>query len=124
MQVLQELRVVTSQFTAAGMQITPEQGQFMAMLVKLIGAKNYLEIGVFTGYSLISTVLALPPDGKAVALDRDPRALEVARQFVEKAGVSSKVDIREGPAMESLQDVRNEYGEGQFDLVFIGALLH
>ena len=61
LQVLQELRVVTSGFTASRMQITPEQGQFMAMLVKLIGAKNYLEIGVFTGYSLISTALALPP---------------------------------------------------------------
>jgi O-methyltransferase len=124
LQILKELRDVTAQFRAAGMQVTPEQGQFMAMLVKLTGAKHYLEIGVFTGYSLISAALALPPDGKAVALDRDPRALEVARQFVEKAQVSSKVDIRQGPAMDSLQDVRSEYGEDQFDLVFIGALPH
>lgn len=123
MQVLQELRVATSAFTASQMQITPEQGQFMAMLVKLIGAQNYLEIGVFTGYSLISTALALPPDGKAVALDRDPRALEVARRFVEQAGVSSKIDIREGPAMESLEDVHKDYGPGHFDLAFIGAWL-
>ena len=121
LQVLQELRVVTSGFTASRMQITPEQGQFMAMLVKLIGAKNYLEIGVFTGYSLISTALALPPEGMAVGLDRDPRALDVARQFVEQAGLSCQIDIREGPAMASLDDVREEYGEGQFDLVFIDA---
>lgn len=123
MQVLQELRVATSAFTASQMQITPEQGQFMAMLVKLTGAQNYLEIGVFTGYSLISTALALPSGGKAVALDRDPRALEVARQFVQQAGLCSKVDIREGPAMESLEAVSKEYGHEHFDLVFIGALL-
>lgn len=115
---------MTSNFTASQMQITPEQGQFMAMLVRLIGAQHYLEIGVFTGYSLISTALALPPEGKAVALDRDPRALEVARKFVEQAGVASKVDIREGPAMESLKDLHDEYGQGHFDLVFIGAILH
>jgi predicted O-methyltransferase YrrM len=122
LQVLQELRIATSAFTASQMQITPEQGQFMAMLVKLIGARNYLEIGVFTGYSLIATALALPADGCAVALDRDPRALKVARQFVAQAGVVSKVDIREGPALELLEDVGQEYGAGHFDLVFIGVL--
>lgn len=121
LQVLQELRVATSEFTASQMQITPEQGQFMAMLVKLMGVQKYLEIGVFTGYSLISTALALPPGGKAVGLDRDPRALAVARQFVHQAGVLSQVDIREGPAMESLDRVREDYGQGQFDLVFIDA---
>lgn len=113
--------MATSEFTASRMQITPEQGQFMAMLVKIMGVKNYIEIGVFTGYSLIATALALPPDGMAIALDRDPRALKVARQFVEQAGISSRVDIREGPALESLKDVRQEFGLDQFDLVFVGA---
>jgi predicted O-methyltransferase YrrM len=102
------------------MQTAPEQGQFMAMLVKLLGVRRYLEIGVYTGYSLIATTMALPDDGKGVALDRDERTMAVAEQYAERAGLLERIDFRQGPAMESLEDVCKDYGLDSFDLAFIG----
>eukprot|EP00892_Ulva_mutabilis_P000639 jgi/Ulvmu1/10576/UM065_0030.1 len=108
-------------FDSPDMQITPEQGQFMAMLTRLIEAKTYLEVGVFTGYSLLSVMSALPNDGQAVALDKDQEALAMAKRYVEEAGLTDLADFRTGPAMESLQGVIADYGFQAFDIAFIDA---
>lgn len=119
-QVLQRLREETAALRGARMQITPEQGQFMAQLAQLLGVRKYLEIGVFTGYSALAVALALPPDGTVVALERDPRPLEMAKRFWGEAGVSNKVECRVGPAAEALPEVAKSHGR-TFDMAFVGA---
>lgn len=121
MQVLAQLRVETAGEKGAKMQITPEQGAFMAMLARMLGVKRYLEIGVFTGYSSLAVALALPPDARVVALDIDARPVEMARKYWALGGVEALVDCRIGPALESLVGVSEEYGAGSFDLAFVGA---
>lgn len=120
LQVLQALREETAALRGARMQITPEQGQFMAQLAQLLGARKYLELGVFTGYSALAVALALPADGAVVALERDPQPLEMARKFWAEAGVASKVDCRVGPAAETLVGVERDHGR-TFDMAFVGA---
>lgn len=103
------------------MQIAPEQGQFMASLVQLMGASRALEIGVFTGYSALWTALALPPEGKLVACDIDDHWTSVAQRYWAEAGVEDKIDLRIGPALETL-DWLISIGEGNnYDFVFIDA---
>ncbi len=120
--LLAELREKTSELPLHLMQISPEQGQFLSLLVKAIGARRTLEVGVFTGYSLLSTALALPADGSVVALDLDEGWAAMALEFCERAGVADKVDFRLGDARETLADLLREEGApGSFDFVFIDA---
>src|SRR5262245_24862739 len=92
-------REETQQLPMAGMQIAPEQGAFLALLVRLIGATRCLEIGVFTGYSSLSVALALPPNGHIVALDVSKDFTDRARKYWKEAGVEKKIDLRLGPGV-------------------------
>jgi len=120
-EVLTKLRQETSQHSSSIMQIAPDQGQFMAMLVKLLGAKKTLDIGVFTGYSSLVVALALPEDGKVVACDRDPRATEIARRYWQEAGVADKIELRLAPALDTLDQLIAGGESGSFDFAFIDA---
>jgi caffeoyl-CoA O-methyltransferase len=104
----------------AQMQIGEDQGAFMALMAKLIGAKRYLEVGTFTGYSALAVTLALPPDGKAVCLDISKEFTDLARGYWKEAGVDSKIDLRLGPAVDAM-DKMIAAGEAPFDFVFIDA---
>ncbi|MEN9235717.1 MAG: class I SAM-dependent methyltransferase [Gloeomargarita sp. GMQP_bins_25] len=119
--LLQQLRSETQGLPGAEMQIAPDQGQFMALLVQLMGARRALEIGVFTGYSSLVVALALPADGRLVACDIDPETTQVARRYWEKAGVAHKIDLRIGPAQATLADLLAQGEAGQYDFAFIDA---
>lgn len=119
--VLRELREATAGMPHAGMQISPEQGQFMALLVRLMGARRALEVGVFTGYSALSVALALPPDGKVIACDVSEEWTAMARRYWDKAGVSQKIDLELAPALETLDKLLAAGGAGKFDFAFIDA---
>lgn len=119
--VLRQLREETARHSLANMQISPEQGQFMALLVELTGARNILEIGVFTGYSSTSLAMALPVDGKLTACDISKKHTEVARRYWELASVAHKVDLRLGPALDTLDNLLAEGLAGSYDLAFIDA---
>jgi len=115
------LRAATRKHPHAGMQIAPEQGQFMAMLVKLLGARRTIEIGVFTGYSALSVALALPDDGKLLACDISDEYTRIGQPFWEQAQVASKIDLHLAPALKTL-DARLASGEsGHYDFAFIDA---
>jgi caffeoyl-CoA O-methyltransferase len=119
--VLRELRDEThAKMEDAGMQIAPEQGQLMALLARAIGAKRYLEIGVFTGYSSLAMALALPADGKIVACDVSEEYTGMAKRYWERAGVSGKIDLRIAPALETLAALRAA-NVAPFDMAFIDA---
>ncbi|SMF96434.1 Predicted O-methyltransferase YrrM [Methylomagnum ishizawai] len=120
-EVLRELREETARHPRGGMQIAPEQGQFMALLVALTGAKNLLEIGVFTGYSSIRLALALPAEGCITACDISEEYTQVARRYWERAGVADQIDFRLGSALETLDGLIAEGRAGQYDLAFIDA---
>lgn len=113
-------REETQKMPMALMQIAPEQGALLAMLAKLTNAKRYVEIGTFTGYSALSVALAMPDDGKLVALDVSKEFTDHARGFWKEAGVADKIDLRLGPGLEAL-DRMISAGEGPFDLAFIDA---
>jgi predicted O-methyltransferase YrrM len=104
-----------------GIQSSPEQVQFIALLVRLIGARRCLEIGVFTGYSALGVALALPPDGTIVACEVDAEAGAVARAHWQRAGVAAKIDLRIAPALETLDSLLAEGGAGSFDFAYIDA---
>ena len=119
--VLRELREATAGMRHAGMQISPEQGQFMALLARMLNARRTLEIGVFTGYSSLAVALALPADGQVIACDVSEEWTTMARRYWEKAGVSGRIDLRLAPAVKTL-DALLEAGEaGRFDFAFIDA---
>ncbi|MBF2080341.1 MAG: class I SAM-dependent methyltransferase [Synechococcales cyanobacterium T60_A2020_003] len=120
-EVLRQLREETTHHPMRQMQIAPEQGQFMAMLVKLIGAKKTLEIGVFTGYSSLVVALALPPDGQIIACDVSEDYTAIARRYWERAGVAHKIDLRIAPAVKTLDQLIAEGQSNQFDFAFIDA---
>lgn len=115
------LREATKSHPHAGMQIGPEQGQFMALLVRLIGARRTIEIGVFTGYSALSVALALPGDGYVLACDVSDEYTRIGRPYWQQAGVAHKIDLRLAPARDTL-DARLANGEAcTFDFAFIDA---
>lgn len=120
-EILRQLREETAHHPMGQMQIAPEQGQFMAMLVKLIGAKKTLEVGVFTGYSSLVVALALPPDGQIVACDVSEDYTAIARRYWQKAGVAHKIDLRIAPAVETLDQLIADGQSDQFDFAFIDA---
>ena len=105
----------------ARMQIAPDQGQFMALLVKMIGAKRALEIGTFTGYSSLVVALALPANGTLVALDNSEKWTAMARRYWTDAGVEEKIELRLGEALSSLGALLAEGEAGRFDFAFIDA---
>ena len=119
--ILKQLREETAKLSIARMQISPEQGQFMALLVQLMGAKKTLEIGVFTGYSALAVALTLPVDGKMIACEISEEYTAIAKDFWTRAGVSEKIDLRIAPALETLEKLITEGETGSFDLAFIDA---
>lgn len=120
-EVLKQLRKETATLPMRIMQIAPEQGQFMALLVKLIGAKKTLEVGVFTGYSTLVVALALPEDGKIIACDIDEQYTKIAQKYWQQAGVDRKIELRIAPALETLEQLIAEGQENTFDFAFIDA---
>ncbi|XP_028781831.1 caffeoyl-CoA O-methyltransferase 1-like isoform X1 [Neltuma alba] len=119
---LKELRDITAKHPWNLLAVSADEGQFLNLLVKLINAKNTLEIGVFTGYSLLATALALPEDGKILALDVNRADYELGLPVIEKAGVAHKIDFREGPALPVLdQLLTDEKNKGAFDFIFVDA---
>lgn len=119
--VLAQLRQETAQHPQSRMQIAPEQGQFMALLVQLMGAKKTLEVGVFTGYSTLAVALALPANGKIIACDVNEKDTAIARRYWKQAGVSEKIDLHIAPALETLDWLLATGQAGTFDLAFIDA---
>jgi predicted O-methyltransferase YrrM len=119
--VLKRLRTETATLPMAMMQIAPEQGQFMALLVELIGARHALEIGVFTGYSALCIARALPPDGCLVACDISVEWTTIAQRYWVEAGVSDRIDLRLAPALQTLDDLIATGQCGRYDFAFIDA---
>jgi predicted O-methyltransferase YrrM len=119
--VLVRLREETARLPEGRMQISPEQGQFMALLVELIGARRALEIGVFTGYSSTAVALALPPDGRLVACDVSDHWTRVAQRVWAEAGVSDRIELRLGPALGTLDALLADGQAGSFDFAFVDA---
>jgi predicted O-methyltransferase YrrM len=118
---LRRLREETAKLPMAGMQISPDQGQLMALLVRLIGARRCLEIGTFTGYSALAVALALPPEGRVVCCDVSEEYTEVARRAWASAGVANKIELHLAPARETLDKLRAAGPRGGFDFAFIDA---
>lgn len=115
------LREATRTHRYAGMQIAPEQGQLMALLARLLGARRTIEVGVFTGYSALSVALALPEDGRVLACDISDEFTRVGQPFWQQAGVAHKINLQLAPALQTL-DARLAAGEaGQYDFAFIDA---
>ncbi|MGB7442868.1 MAG: class I SAM-dependent methyltransferase [Coleofasciculaceae cyanobacterium] len=120
-EILRQLRQETADHPYGIMQIAPEQGQFMALLVQLLGAKKTLEIGVFTGYSSLSVALALPPNGQVIACDVSEEYTKIARRYWQAAGVEEKIDLRLAPALKTLDELLAAGEAGTFDFAFIDA---
>jgi predicted O-methyltransferase YrrM len=119
--ILTELRHQTHKMSMGQMQISPEQGQFMQLLIELINAKKTLELGVFTGYSTLAVALALPADGQVFACDINGEWTKIARKFWEKAGVAGKINLFLQPAVETLNQFLAAGHENTFDFAFIDA---
>ena len=119
--ILRRLRAETAGLPNANMQIAPEQGQFMALLARLTGARRVLEVGTFTGYSSLVVALALPSDGRLVACDVSEEWTAVARRYWDEAGVGEIIDLRLGAAVDTLDTLIDDGGAGTFDLAFIDA---
>jgi caffeoyl-CoA O-methyltransferase len=120
-EVLAQLRAETHKVAAYRMQISPEQGQFMTLLMEVLNARKTLDIGTFTGYSALVVALALPSDGKVIACDVDRHWTEIARKYWHKAGVSDKIELHLAPATETLQQLLDKGEAGTFDFAFIDA---
>lgn len=119
--ILKHLREETHELPGFRMQISPEQGQFMALLVQLLGAKKTLDIGTFTGYSALAVALALPNDGEVYSFDIDENVTQLARIYWQEANVDKKIKLFLGNAVDSLQKLLNEGYAGTFDFAFIDA---
>lgn len=119
--ILSELREFTQNLDKSIMQIAPEQGQLMQLLVSLIGAKRCIEVGVFTGYSALSVASALPEDGKLIACDINEEWTNIAKQYWEKAGVSHKIDLHLAPAEQTLTQLLDNHEQESYDFAFIDA---
>jgi len=119
---LRELRLITEQHTYGFMLSPPDEEQLLSLLLKVMGARNTIEVGVFTGGSVLATALAIPDDGRIVAIDVSREYFDLGRPVIEKAGVAHKVDFREGPALPILADLLADAGnEGAFDFAFVDA---
>lgn len=119
--LLARLREETSRLERANMQIAPEQGQFMALLIELLDVRRALEIGTFTGYSALVVALAMPSDGRLIACDLSEEWTAIGRRYWEEAGVADKIDLRLGPALATLDELLAADAAESFDFVFIDA---
>jgi len=119
--ILASLREETAKHPMGKMQIAPEQGQFMELLVQLMGARKTIEIGVFTGYSSLCVALALPPNGQIIACDVSEEYTAIARRYWEAAGVANKISLQLGSAINTLDKLIAEGQAGTFDFAFIDA---
>nr|GLL47297.1 caffeoyl-CoA O-methyltransferase 5 [Ipomoea trifida] len=121
-EAMKELREVTAKHPWNLMTTSADEGQFLSMLLKLINAKNTMEIGVYTGYSLLATALAIPEDGKILAMDINRENYELGLPVIEKAGVAHKIEFKEGPALPVLdQLVEDPKNHGTYDFIFVDA---
>ena len=114
--VQRELRAETRKLPNAAMQIGPDQAALLQILVRVLGATRCIEIGTFTGYSALAVALALPSNGRIVCCDLNAEWTEIGRRFWKKARVERKIDVRLGPALETLKTLK-----GKFDFAFIDA---
>ena len=119
--VLARLRAATADMPGAEMQISPEQGQFMALLLKLIGARRCIELGTYTGYSSLAMALALPADGHLTTCDVSAEWTRVAREYWREAGVESRIELRLQPGLKTLEELERSAGPGCFDFAFVDA---
>jgi predicted O-methyltransferase YrrM len=117
----QRLRAETAKLPQAGMQIGPDQGRLLAMLVHLLGARRALEVGTFTGYSALAVAVALPEDGKIIACDISAEWTRIARRYWEEAGVAGRIELHLGPARDTLATLIRDGAAGSFDFAFIDA---
>lgn len=120
-EILVQLRQQTHKMSMSQMQISPEQGQFMRLLMELMGAKRTLDIGTFTGYSALSVALGLPDDGKVIACDINGEWTKIARRFWDLSGAGNKIELRLAPAIETLQSLLDQGQANTFDFAFIDA---
>lgn len=120
-EILRRLREENASHPKAEFQIAPEQGQFMRLLVQVLGVRRAIEVGVFTGYSALSVALAMPPGGRLVACDVSEEFTNIAKRYWEEAGVAQKIDLRLGPALETLDSLIRAGQAGSYDFVFIDA---
>ena len=120
-QILQRLRAETARLPMAMMQIAPEQGQLLSLLVQALQPKRCLEVGVFTGYSSLSVALALPPDGHITACDVNEEWTSIARRYWEEAGVADKIDLYLAPALQTLDRMIAHGQSATYDFAFIDA---
>src|ERR1039458_7041439 len=119
--LLRRLREETAPRADVGMQISPEQGQFLGMLVRLMGARWALEVGVFTGLSSLHVALAVPPEGRLIACDVNAASAAIARRYWREAGVADKIELRLAPAIDTLDAGLGEGAAGSFDFAFVDA---
>lgn len=119
--VMQRLRTETAEHPRSEMQVAPEQGQFLRFLVRLIGVRRSIEVGVFTGYSALAVAMELPPTGTLVACDVSEEYTGVARRYWVEAGVADRIDLRIAPAEETLSALLEDGQDGTFDFSFIDA---
>jgi caffeoyl-CoA O-methyltransferase len=120
-EILRALREETAAMPGAGMQISPEQGQLMRLLVELTGTKRAIEVGTYTGYSALCVALAMGPGGRLVACDINPETTAVAQRYWRKAGVADRIELRLGPALATLDGLLQAGGAGRYDFAFIDA---
>jgi len=118
---LQRLRAETKPMRWGGMQISAEQGQLMALLVQLLGARRTFEVGTFTGYSALVVALALPPDGRVVACDVSEEWTSIGKRYWQEAGVADKIDLRIGPGLDTLDAMIKGGETGSYDFAFVDA---
>jgi caffeoyl-CoA O-methyltransferase len=120
-EILRDLRAETAALPEHDMQIAPEQGAFMGLLVELIGARRCLEVGTFTGYSSLAVALAMPAGGSIVCCDISREWTDVARRYWARAGVEDRIELRLGPALDTLDALLTEGQAGTFDFAFLDA---
>ncbi|KAL2331174.1 hypothetical protein Fmac_018755 [Flemingia macrophylla] len=120
-EILRQLRQETASMRGSLMQVSPEQAQLLAMLVQILGAERCIEVGVYTGYSSLAIALVLPESGRLVACERDAKSLDVAKKYYQLAGVSHKVDVKLGLALDSLESLILNGEAGSYDFAFIDA---
>ncbi|MBA2492021.1 MAG: class I SAM-dependent methyltransferase [Gammaproteobacteria bacterium] len=119
--LLARLREETAKDSAGGMQIAPEQGQFMALLVELLDARRAIEIGTYTGYSALCVAMAMPADGRLICCDTSEEWTNLARRYWAEAGIANRIDLRVRPALETLDSLLAQGAAGTFDFAFIDA---
>ena len=118
---IEALAAAAEELPERNMRMAAEQGRFMAFLIELTGARRVIEVGTFVGYGTLWMAMAIPADGRIVALDIEERFPAIGQPFWRQAGVADRIDLRIAPALQSLESLRRDGGEGQFDMAFVDA---